>query len=127
MQAFLDEDDPQHVAAVDAFASLHDQNADLVTHQYVVVECISLVQRRLGMTALRTLVEAVLPNVEVIWIDADLHADAVALMLSGGTKQVSLVDWSSFILMRRLGIATAFAFDADFAAQGFEVIPAAAA
>ena len=29
-----------------------------------------------------------------------------------------------FLLMHRLGIAQDFTFDADFAAEGFEVIPA---
>lgn len=44
-------------------------------------------------------------------------------MLAAG-RRVSLVDWTSFLVMRRRGITTAFAFDADFAAEGFQVTPA---
>ena len=38
-------------------------------------------------------------------------------------RDVSLVDWTSFEVMRRLGIEQAFAFNDDFAAQGFGVLP----
>jgi predicted nucleic acid-binding protein len=34
-------------------------------------------------------------------------------------RQVSLVDWTSFVLMRRRGTSEAFAFDDDFTRQGF--------
>ena len=34
-------------------------------------------------------------------------------MLAAGVRDVSLVDWTSFELMRRLGVAEAFAFDDD--------------
>jgi predicted nucleic acid-binding protein len=34
-----------------------------------------------------------------------------------------LVDWVSFEVMRRERIESAFAFDADFDAQGFRTIP----
>ena len=34
-------------------------------------------------------------------------------------RDVSLVDWTSFELMRELGVVQAFAFDDDFASQGF--------
>jgi uncharacterized protein len=49
----------------------------------------------------------------------------VSAMLAAGQRDVSLVDWTSFELMRRLGVNTAFAFDDDFAEQGFDLLPAA--
>jgi predicted nucleic acid-binding protein len=45
-------------------------------------------------------------------------------MLVAGRRSVSLVDWTSFLVMRRRGISTAFALDPDFAVEGFEVMPA---
>lgn len=122
--AFLSDEDPQNPSAVQMFAQLNDADADLITHQYVVVEALSLIQRRLGMAVVRRFVHDVLPAVETVWVDPDLHATALAMMLSVAPRGVSLVDWTSFIVMRKLGITTAFAFDPDFAAQGFEVIPA---
>jgi predicted nucleic acid-binding protein len=38
-------------------------------------------------------------------------------------RRVSLVDWVSFELMRRLRLEAAFAFDRNFAGQGFATVP----
>jgi predicted nucleic acid-binding protein len=44
-------------------------------------------------------------------------------MLAAVRRDVSLVDWVSFEVMRRSGIGTAFAFDRDFRRHGFATIP----
>lgn len=95
----------------------------LLTHNYVVVEAVTLVQRRLGPDAARDLLEAVLPPIDVVWVGEELHEAAVAAFLAGVRRKISLVDWVSFELMRRRGIETAFAFDRDFARQGFTTVP----
>jgi predicted nucleic acid-binding protein len=75
------------------------------------------------MGALRRFVDDLLPLVDVEWVDQAPHAEAREAMLAGGQRGVSLVDWTSFLVMRRRGIRTAFAFDDDFAAQGFSTLP----
>ena len=40
-------------------------------------------------------------------------------------RQLSLVDCTSFVVMRQIGIDDVFAFDRHFAEQGFTVLPAA--
>jgi len=42
-------------------------------------------------------------------------------------RDVSLTDWSSFVLMRRHGFEEAFTFDRHFRQQGFTVVPPAPA
>jgi len=121
--ALLDVDDDDRAPAAAALQQLRADDEPLLTHEYVVVETISLVQRRLGMGALRRFVDDLLPLVDVEWVDAALHAEAREAMLAGGQRGISLVDWTSFLVMRRRGIATAFAFDDDFAAQGFSTLP----
>ena len=64
-----------------------------------------------------------LPLIDIRWIDPEDHRAATEAMLAAGRRRVSLVDWASFGLMRRLRIETAFTFDRDFAGQGFELIP----
>lgn len=118
--ALIDAGDDCHAAAAGYYASSNDS---LLTHNYVVVETISLVQRRLGGPAVRLLVEDILPDVEPVWIGEDVHRAAEAALLSAPRRRVSLVDWVSFEVMRREGIDRAFAFDRDFAAQGFETLP----
>ena len=122
--ALADAADPNHAAARAELERLRAADAALVTHEYVLVEATALIQRRLGLTAFRLFVDGLLPLIEVIWVDAHLHTEAREALLAAGRREVSLVDWTSFLLMRRLGIAQAFTFDADFAAEGFEVIPA---
>ena len=52
-----------------------------------------------------------------------MHRAATSAFLAAGRRSQSLVDWVSFELMRRRGIDTAFAFDRDFVAEGFQTIP----
>jgi len=124
LYALLDRDDENHPAAAAAFPALLDREA-LLTHGYVVVETTALVQRRLGMEAVRALVDDMLPAFELVFVDEPLRQAAVAALLASGARDVSLVDWTSFELMRQLGVGKAFAFDEDFARQGFDVLPAA--
>ncbi|MGH3908638.1 MAG: type II toxin-antitoxin system VapC family toxin [Pseudonocardiaceae bacterium] len=123
--AALDEADPNHMQASVVLRSLlHSER--LVTHSYVVVETIALVQRRLGLAAVDAFVSRLLGPVQVTWVDPDLHDRAIGAMLAARQRDVSLVDWTSFELMRRQGITAAFAFDSDFANQGFSVLPSLA-
>lgn len=123
--ALLDRDDPNHPRARDAMGQLRTEDDQLVTHGYVVVEVVALARRRLGLVAVRRFVDDVLPIIEVIHVDAALHTEALEALLAAGRRDVSLVDRTSFLVMRRHGIGRALAFDADFAAAGFEVIPRA--
>lgn len=98
---------------------------DLVTHQYVVVEAIALAQRRIGIEAVRAIVR-LLDVVDVRPVDRDLHDRALTALLGAQRRHVSFVDWTSFTLMRDLGVRTAFTFDSDFVDQGFDVVPVTA-
>jgi predicted nucleic acid-binding protein len=120
--ALVDDRDPNHGRAREAVERL-TATEDLVTHEYVVVETISRVQRRLGMEPLRRFVDDLLPIAEVAWVDPAMHAEAREALLASGSRTVSLVDRMSFLLMRRRGIGTAFAFDDDFAREGFATLP----
>ena len=108
--------------ARDVFADLLESD-DLVSHNYVVVETSALVQRRLGPRAVRALHSDLLGPVDVEWIDESLHESGVAALLAARGGALSLVDCVSFEVMRRRGIARAFAFDRDFVRHGFETVP----
>ena len=121
--AIVDDRDPNHDRARSALGSLVGADAPLTTHEYVVVETTALVQRRLGLAALRRFVDDLLPLVEITWVDETLHGEAREALLAAGRRNVSLVDWTSFLVMRRLGVRRAFTFDPDFGVEGFEVLP----
>lgn len=121
MLPLLSENDADHERATRAFTELAEE--ERFTHNYVVLEATALIRRRLGRSAVHDFHELLIPALSIIWIDEELHAAAVSAMLAAIRREVSLVDWVSFELMRRHGIATAFAFDRDFRRHGFATIP----
>ena len=123
LYAILDADDQNHERAKRLWVDLVTKKEHLVCHNYVLVETFALVQHRLGLEAVRTLQEDVLPILHVEWIDEASHHAGITAVLIAARRRLSLVDCVSFEVMRQLGMKTAFAFDPHFAEQGFERIP----
>ncbi len=117
--AVLDAGDACHMKAAQAWRKLVTDAIPLLTSCYVLVETHALVQHRLGMAAVRALSANLLPLIEVHWIAEDLHARAVSSLLLLDRKRVSLVDVSSFEIMRQRGISRCFSYDRHFDQQGF--------
>jgi predicted nucleic acid-binding protein len=122
LYALLATDVEEHAAARDTFTDLARTDR-LVTHAYVEVETISLVQRRLGMPAIERLVRNILPAIDVETVQPELHRRAREELLRTGSRSVSFVDRVSFAFMREQGIRLALAIDDDFAREGFETAP----
>lgn len=120
--ALLDGCDRHHPEAARTWEELILDETGLITTNYVLVETFALLQRRIGMAAVRAFQEDIVPLLRVQWIDALSHSNAMAAFLASG-RDLSLVDCSSFEAMRRLGIGTAFAFDRHFSDQGFRLLP----
>lgn len=124
LYAVLDRDDRHHEEAVAIWGRLVEEARPLTTHSYVLVEAFALMQRRLGPVAAKALQNDVLPLLDVIWVDEELHRAATEALLASASRTVSLVDWASFAAMRDRDLRVAFAFDNDFAAQGFDTLDA---
>lgn len=122
LYAVLDADDKRHQDATTALGEALGRER-LVTTSYVVVETAALVQRRLGLPAVRDLLERLVPSFDVRWVDQELHEAGVDAMLSAGRRAVSLVDHVSFEHMRRRRIRTAVTLDRHFARAGFDLVP----
>jgi predicted nucleic acid-binding protein len=119
--ALLDRDDAFHEEALTFARSLRE--TELVTHNYVVVEAIAVVQSRLSAAHMRQLVGRLLPSLTIEWIGRDLHAKAISALLTSSRRGPTFVDLVSFEVMRRGQLDTAFAFDRHFVAAGFRVVP----
>lgn len=121
--ALLDAADPNHERARECWTDVLAADQTILTSNYIAVETSALVQHRLGIEALRAFVTGLLPVATCEWIDERRHHAAVEMTLTAGKRGLSLVDCSSFVVMRELGVERAFCFDRDFRNQGFEVIP----
>jgi predicted nucleic acid-binding protein len=75
------------------------------------------------MESVRALLDELTHPFEVEWVLPSMHAAAKATFLAANRRRLSLVDCTSFEVMRRLRITRAFAVDPHFAEQGFEVVP----
>jgi predicted nucleic acid-binding protein len=120
--AFLDRDASQHDRVRESMERVL-RDHDAITHNYVLVETEALAHRRLGGRAARALLEGVVPALQVVWVDAELHEAGVAAHLRALRRRSSLVDQVSFELMRRLDLGTALALDRDFEREGFALLP----
>lgn len=121
--AAADARDRHHDVAKTRLRTILDSGEILLTHNYVVVESIALIQRRLGADpALRFAREVGALAIE--WVDREIHGQAVRGLAAARGRQVSFVDQVSFLIMRSHRIDTALAFDDDFVAEGFRLYAA---
>jgi len=117
--AILDRDDENHPDARDHWIRLLETPNILITTNYVLVESCALAQHRLGISAVRAIQEDIVPVLTLCWMDENLHRLAATALLAAGRRKLSLVDCSSFAVMRQQGIRRAFAFDKHFVEEGF--------
>ena len=120
--AALVQTDTAHVAAVKALKGLATKQAHLLTSSYVLVEIHALLQARVGLDAARTFHETWLNEMEVIWVDEEVHRRAANRLLVAGKRRLSLVDCVSFGCMEDRGITHAFAADKHFEQAGFRLL-----
>lgn len=120
--AVMDADDENHTHADKVWKGLLESDDMLLCNNYVLLETYSLIQHRLGMDAVKAFHWKVRPCLQVEWIDELTHNQAVDSMVMAERRKLSLVDSASFLLMRKMGLQTAFAFDRHFQEQGFSCL-----
>jgi uncharacterized protein len=117
--ALLDDDDPGHGICRKAWRQAVLEADGLVTTDYVVLEAIAVAQRRWGLGAVRTLVDELLPLIEVGPVSTQDRTAALNALLAAARGRLSLVDCVSFIVMRRMGVREYLGLDPHFEEQGF--------
>ena len=121
--ALLDADDPWQSLVRATFADRPDD--DLVTHGYIVAESIAVARHRLGIEGVVTLLDDVLPAIDVLDVDRATHATAQTRYRSSLPSGLSFVDQVSFAVLEREGIQVALVLDSDFARPDITVLPPA--
>ncbi|GAB4236699.1 MAG: hypothetical protein OHK0028_13740 [Deltaproteobacteria bacterium] len=120
--ALVDRRDPDHPAARDFFEA---NRLPLVTTNFVFDETVTLLRRRLGWKVacdfggrlhrsnIAAVVSVRVEDEEAAWTTFRKFRD----------KEFSFTDCTSFAVMDRLKIRTAFAFDRHFEGMEYEVAP----
>ena len=121
--ALLDMNDIYHERATKKWITILDAGHVCITNNYVVLESVAVIQKRLGLQAVQELDENILEHVRTEWVDEAQHARALATVLTTNRRRLSLVDCTAFQTMLHRGIETAFTFDNHFREEGFSVIP----
>jgi len=125
LYALMAPEDSQHQAAVSCFEGLGEEGAVLVSTNYILLECVSLLQRRHGFERAKRFLVKASAMMDLTWIGAGEHLAAVQRWTQAGNRGLSLVDCTSFAVMDAQGLRRAVAFDAHFAQAGFDVLPQA--
>ncbi len=119
--ALLVRDDFMHVRARANFDYFVENNTRLLTSSYVLLETLTLLQRRVSLEAAWDFERKIMPILDVVWVDERRHTQAMQRLHTERSRSVSLTDCLSFEIMEAEQITTAFTFDAHFTERGFEM------
>src|SRR3989304_2137672 len=99
----------------------------IVTTSFVLDEAAAFGRRETDTESAGRLLRSILASgaITTVWIDPGHFGSALELFQSHRDKAWSLTDCTSFVVMRDLGIETAFSFDRNFAEAGFTRLPEA--
>ncbi|MDD3521123.1 MAG: PIN domain-containing protein, partial [Actinomycetota bacterium] len=112
--ALIDSDDDFHSLAFDLFSKASKDNVDFLTSDYVMLETIFLLQKVIGLSAVKDFKKLMLPIVRIIWIDEKIHNNSLSNLIAAEKKKISLTDYSSFYILDNYNIDKVFTFDNHF-------------
>ena len=121
--AVLNANDQFHLLAKQSWEEVLASDSTLFSSNYVVLETTALLQHRFGVEAVRLFESDILPIIEIVWVEEAVHKQGMSALLAANRRDLSLVDCTSFEIMRQIRLDTAFTFDPHFSEQGFGVIP----
>ena len=122
--AILNAGDRFHQPAKQVWEEVLSTETTLITSNYILLETIALLQHRFGMEAVRLFENELSVIIDVAWIDEATHRQGMSALLAANRRQLSLVDCTSFEIIRQGGVDKVFTFDPHFHEQGFDIIPA---
>lgn len=121
--AILNADDLYHPSAMLAWDEILSSESTLFSSNYVLLETTAILQHRFGIEAVRLFENDIRPIIEITWVDDALHKQGMSALLVANRRNLSLVDCTSFEIIRQFGLDEVFTFDPHFREQGFNVIP----
>jgi uncharacterized protein len=115
--------DVSHPAAVTVRDQLIAERWHLFTTNFILAETHALVLTRLGRAVASQVLEGLYQSTTtIVRVSAADERRARHIIGQYGDKDFSFTDATSFAVMDRLRIGTAFSFDRNFAQYGFQVL-----
>lgn len=123
LYALFDRDDQHNAAAHAAYRHAVGDHRDLVTTNFTLVELHALMTNRISATAAtETLFELESGDMFIARVEPEDELIARQILRQYTDKGFSLLDATSFAVMERLGIDTAFSFDRHCAQYRWTVL-----
>jgi len=122
LYAALVRNDVMHADALPTLTALLRSSVHIVTTSYVLSETIALLHARVGPEVARSFDADLRPLLSVTWVDLDLHCRAMEWYSRSGSRSVSLVDCSAFVLGEEEKVSHAFSYDKHFEDEGFRLV-----
>ena len=113
--ALVNPKDEHHLRARKGFESLSSRKAELLTSSYVPVETYAMPARGMGLRVIQASRSDLVPLYEVVWVEGAGHEVGLDLLIERRKRGLSLVDTTSFVVMRTQRLDEAFCFDPSFA------------
>lgn len=124
---YLDRQNMLHSAVVTFVRQAVIQRRRLVTTNYIITELVALLSSRYHLPRQQVImaINAIKTDtsVEVVHIEREMDDNAWTLLEARLDKEWSLVDASSFIVMKRSGMVEALTTDHHFTQAGFIRVP----
>lgn len=121
--AILNIDDLYHDQAKVEWIHIIESGDILFSSNYIIIETIALLQRRFGTESVRLFSDDFQPLINLVWVYEKIHESALNVVKTINHRNLSLVDCTSFEIMREMGIENVFSFDSHFSDQGFSIVP----
>ena len=113
--AFIDSDDRLHQKACTLFEKATEESWKLVTTNYIITETHALILSRLGRKLALGYLQGIFDGSTLVERATEKDENnALDLLLVHKDKDYSFCDAISFIIMERLNISEAIAFDSHF-------------
>ncbi len=123
--ALFDLDDANHAQAVAIRDGIVSQGLRIVTTSFILAETHALLLNRLShRSATQFLKDMEQTITRLEWVTPADVEQARAIIYQYDDKRFSLTDATSFVIMERLNISYAFAFDGNFEQYGLTVLTA---
>jgi predicted nucleic acid-binding protein len=120
--ALISKNDIFHEKAKITYIDIIRKEEILYTTNYILVETIALIHRRLGFDIVSKFFIPVINKFSIFWIDENWHKKGWEIFQEKKGEKFSFVDCTTLVIVKELD-ATLFTFDEQFKKENIKTIP----